>query len=431
MAITLGGLATGMDTNALVTELMKAQRQPIKRLENDKNFQKTRLTAFTDFDKRLKDLLSKAEAMETSQKFLVNKATLSSQEFFTVTASSTATTGAYNVEIVSLARQEKEVAAGVAEGFTSSAGGDLTINGKDVNIAAGSTLGQIRDAINGTADIGVKASIINDGTGTPYRLVFTADEAGANGVDITANTTELAFTSQPGSLAQIKVDGIDIFRTTNTVSDAIAGVTFDLIKGNQPGETTSLKVDTDLGAVKQKITDFVKSYNDIVSFVNNQKDASWGRESGLQSPKSRLQALLTTAVGGSNALQTLSGLGLATQKDGTLKTDDTKLSAALKDNLAGVTSLLAGGGGVEGITTKFKSYLTGVTNSVDGFLSARKKSTEAAVRRIDDSIERMEARLQKREKTLRAQFNALESLVGGMNSQSAFLTQQINAWNKY
>ena len=64
MAITLGGLATGMDTNALVTELMKAQRQPIKRLENERNYQKTRLTAFTEFDKKLKDLLSKAEAME-------------------------------------------------------------------------------------------------------------------------------------------------------------------------------------------------------------------------------------------------------------------------------------------------------------------------------------------------------------------------------
>jgi flagellar hook-associated protein 2 len=260
--------------------------------------------------------------------------------------------------------------------------------------------------------------------------VFTADTAGANGVDITANTTELSFTSQPGSLAQIKVDGIDIFRSTNTVSDAIAGVTFDLIKGNQAGETTSLKVDTDQGAVKQKITDFIKSYNDIVAFVNNQKDASWGRDSGLQSPKSRLQSFLTTEIGGSNALQTLSGLGFATQKDGTLKTDDTKLSAALKDNLAGVTTLLAGGGGVDGITAKFKSYLSGITSSVDGILTTRKKSTEAAVKRIDDSIERMEARLEKREKTLRAQFSALETLVGGMNSQSAFLTQQINSWNK-
>lgn len=429
MAITLGGLATGMDTNALVTELMSAQRKPIAQLEKDKNYLKTRLTAFADFDKKLKDLFSKAESMETSQKFLANKATLSSSEFFTVTASSIATTGAYNVEVVSLARQEKEVAAGVADGFTS-AGGDLTINGKTVTIAAGSTLGQIRDAINATADIGASASIINDGTGTPYRLVFTATKAGLNGVDISANTTDLAFTSQPGSLAQIKVDGINIFRTTNTVSDAIAGVTFDLVKGNLAGQTTSLKVDTDQSAVKQKITDFVKSYNDIVTFVNAQKDASWGRDSGLQSPKSRLQSLLTTAVGGSNALQTLSGLGLATQKDGTLKTDDTKLSAALKDNLTGVTTLLAGGGGVEGISAKFKSYLTGITSSVDGLLSSRTKSTDSAVKRIDESLLRMEARLEKREKTLRAQFNALESLVSGMNAQGAFLAQQISGWNK-
>ncbi|MHB1397783.1 MAG: flagellar filament capping protein FliD [Trichloromonadaceae bacterium] len=429
MAFTLGGLATGLDTNSLIKELMNAQRQPIKRLQNDKSFHKTRLTAYTDFDKKLKDLLAKAEAMETSQKFLASKATPSSKDYFGVTATTTAPSGNYNIEVVSLAKQEREVAAGVADGFTS-AGGELTINGKTVNITAGSTLEQIRGAINSTADIGVSASIINDGTGTPHRLVFTANQAGVNGVDISANTTDLAFTSQAGSLAQVKVDGIDIFRTSNTVADAIPGVTLDLVKMNPLGETTSLKVETDQDAVKQKLKDFVKSYNDIVSFIGNQKDASWGRDSGLQLPKTRLQNLLTTAIGGSGTLQSLSQLGLETQKDGTVVLNDAKLSKTLTDNLADVTSLLTGVNGGGGIVAKFKTYLKGVTDRVDGLLPSRKKSTEASVKRIDNSIEKLEMRLAQREKSMRAQFEALETLTSAMNSQGAFLANQINAWNR-
>lgn len=429
MAITLGGLATGLDTNSLISALMDAQRQPLKRLENDKSFHKTRLTAYTDFDKKLKDLLAKAEAMETSQKFLASKATPSSKDYFGVTATATAPSGNYNIEVVSLAKQEREVAAGVADGYTS-AGGELTINGKTVNITAGSTLEQIRGAINSTADIGVSASIINDGTGTPHRLVFTANQAGVNGVDITANTTDLAFTSQAGSLAQVKVDGIDIFRSSNTIADAIPGVTLDLVKMNPLGETTSLKVETDQDAVKQKLKDFVKSYNDIVSFIGNQKDASWGRDSGLQLPKTRLQNLLTTAIGGSGTLQSLSQLGLETQKDGTVVLNDAKMSKTLTDNLADVTNLLTGVNGGGGIVAKFKTYLKGVTDRVDGLLPSRKKSTEASIKRIDINIERMEMRLAKREKSLRAQFEALELLTSAMNSQGAFLANQINAWNR-
>lgn len=435
MAFTLGGLATGLDTNSLIKELMNAQRQPIKRLQNDRSFHKTRLTAYTDFDKKLKDLLAKAEAMETSQKFLASKATPSSKDYFGVTATTTAPSGNYNIEVVSLAKQEREVAAGVADGFTS-AGGELTINGKAVNIAAGSTLEQIRGAINSTADIGVSASIINDGsvnpdgTTSPFRLVFTATQAGVNGVDITANTTGLNFTSQAGSLAQVKVDGIDIFRTSNTVADAIPGVTLDLVKMNPLGETTSLKVETDQDAVKQKLKDFVKSYNDIVSFIGNQKDASWGRDSGLQLPKTRLQNLLTTAIGGSGTLQSLSQLGLETQKDGTVVLNDAKLSKTLTDNLADVTSLLTGVNGGGGIVAKFKTYLKGVTDRVDGLLPSRKKSTDASVKRIDNSIEKLEMRLAQREKSMRAQFEALETLTSAMNSQGAFLANQINAWNR-
>lgn len=430
MAINFGGLATGLDTNAIIEKMMELQRQPVDRLQREKVYQNNRLAAFKSFDTKLKDLLAKVEALSTTDQVLANKATLGSEEYLGATVSASAVKGTYAIEVVSLAKQEKEVAAGVADGFTT-AGGNLTINGKTVNVAVGSSLAQIRDAINGTAGIGAAASIINDGTGTPNRLVLTADQVGVNGVDITANTLELAFASQPGSQAHLKVDGIDIYRNTNTISDAMSGVTLDLVKGNLAGETTSLKVDTDQDAVKQKVKDFVKAYNEVFSFVKAQSDADWRSDSGFQSPLRRLRSLLTTAIGGSGAYRTLSALGLETQKDGTLSVNETKLTDAVSNKIADVSKLLVGEIGVEGSAAKFQAYLKGLTDSTNGILIAREKNTQSSVRRIDRNIESMTVRLDQKEANLLRQFNALEQLVSGMNSQSAFLGQQIAALNKY
>jgi flagellar hook-associated protein 2 len=137
-------------------------------------------------------------------------------------------------------------------------------------------------------------------------------------------------------------------------------------------------------------------------------------------------------VGGS--IGTLSQLGIKTQKDGTITLDSGKLTEAIKSDLAGVERLFAGEAGTEGIAGRFSSYLKGVTSSVDGLLVSRKNSTESARRSLDKSIDRTEMRLAQREKTIRAQFNALEKLVSSMNAQSAYVGQQMsmlnNLWSK-
>ncbi len=429
--ITFGGLATGMDTNAIVDALMQLERQPIERLETDKAFYNNRLSAFADFDTKLKSFMSKAEALDTSQELIVNKAALSSDDFFSVAADATALAGTYSIEVVSLARQEKEVSGGVADGWTS-AGGDVTINGKNVSIAAGSSLGQIRDAINGTAGIGVKASIINDGTVTPNRLVLTADNAGANGVDITASTLDLTFSpTQAGSQAHILVDGIDIYSNSNSITGAVSGVTIDLLKENAaPGDTTTLSVSTDHDAISKNIQEFVDAYNDIFSFIKAQKGSSWATDSSFRSVTRRLQSMLVDSVGGTGNFQTLSELGFRTDKtDGSLTIDSTALTTAIKDDLDSVVKLFAGESGVEGVASKFQSYLDGITDFVDGVYATKKKSTESTVSRIDKQMEMQEARLEQREKTLRAQFEAMETLVSGMNAQGSFLTQQMSLMN--
>lgn len=437
MSITLGGLATGLDTNSLISQLLKVERRPLERLQIEKSYQNTRLKAFTEFDTKLKDFLAKAEELETSKELLANDATLSSESYFGATASSTAPKGTYAVEVVSLAKVEKEVSNGYADKDAHDFGTGtlaLDVGGSAVSVNIDSTnnsLSGIRDAIN-AAGAGVSASIINDGDASnPYRLVLTADDA-ATTISMTTSLAggtlnDLPLTeTQTGSQAHIKVDGIDIYRTSNTVTDAIPGVTLDLVKKNETvGETTTLSVDTDLEAVSGKIDEFIDAYNGIVNFVQAQSDADWGSDSSFRSAKRRMQNLLTTAVGGTGSFQTLSELGLETQKDGTITIDSTKLNEAIQNDLESVEKLFVGESGVEGIATKFKSYLDGMTDSADGILASKKKTTESSVRRIDSQILRQEARLEKREEMLRAQFTAMEQLVSAMNSQGAYLSQQL------
>jgi len=102
------------------------------------------------------------------------------------------------------------------------------------------------------------------------------------------------------------------------------------------------------------------------------------------------------------------------------------LTDAIHNNLDSVEKLLVGEGDTEGVAVRFQDYLEGMTDSVDGLLASSKTSTEATVSRIDDRIEQLEMRLVKKEETMRAKFTALETLISGMNSQSDFLTQQLD-----
>jgi len=438
--ITFGGLASGIDTDTIVTQLMQLERKPIERLEKDKSYLNSRISAFSSLDSKLKALNTAAQALDSSTELAAYSATVSSSEYLGISASSSATAGSYEVEVQYLARQQKNVSNSTYASKTEGnfGNGTITINGTGITYSAGDSLTDIMEAVNtantGDSATGVAASIINDGSG--YRLVLTGEDASTSFtstvVDDGSGSYSLsAFsTSQTAQLATIEVDNITVTSKNNTFTDAIPGVTLTLNKVNASGEKTRVDVSTDTSAVKSKIDTFVSAYNSVISFIKDQDDASWGRDSGLQSVKRNLQNLLVSKVDGSGEYNYLVDLGFKTDEEtGLISVTSSTIEDAIKNNLADVEKLFVGESGVTGIAELFQDYLDSATSSVDGIYATRKTSTDSSLKYLESSMDKMEARLEQREKTLRAQFSAMEQLLSGMNSTSNYLTQQINSWS--
>lgn len=442
MAITFGGLATGLDTNALITELVNAERAPISRLQTDKNWMEGRLSAFRETNTKLSGLLEAVNALEDSDQYYTKKANISSDTFFSASASNSALAGtSYQIDVVSLAQVQKSF---TDTGFDSSSantfgtgtialdvGGEIT----DVEITAeNNSLEGIMEAIN-EAEVGISANIIYNGsqhlltfTGEDVATTFNIDSTGLTGGS--AVTLGTISTPQPSEQAHIIVDGIDIYSDSNTVENAIPGVTLDLLS-EEAGTKTQLTISEDNSALKKNVEKFVTAYNDIVSFIGSQStmgETDAGILSGdasLNQIKRSLQNRLTTFTDNEGSYKALSQLGLETQKDGTISLNSKIFDEAVSSDFDGVVSLISGTEDTDGVAQLFGDYLESMTDSTNGFLAGRESSINNNIKRIDRNIELQEARLVKREETLRAQFTAMEQLVSVMNAQSNYLTQQL------
>ncbi|TFW29509.1 flagellar filament capping protein FliD [Massilia horti] len=242
---------------------------------------------------------------------------------------------------------------------------------------ANQSLAGIRDAIN-KANIGVQASIVSDGSDNPYHLVITSNNTGASaalkisvsGVD--GNPPDAALASllgyDPGGAqnlsqtaaaqsAKLNVNGIAVTSSTNSVSDAIQGVTLNLATEG----STTLTVNRDTKSVSDAVNAFIKAYNDlnktIASLTGYNADAKAGGplqgDATVRAIQSSLRQQLGVAVEGlGGKLTTLSQIGIAFEKDGNLSLDSSKLNKAINDNFADIGGLFAAmGSASDGMVT--------------------------------------------------------------------------------
>jgi flagellar hook-associated protein 2 len=465
--ISFGGLATGLPTEDLVKSLMAVERRTIDRLEADKEYETLRLKAYGQFNTRLDDLRAAVGNLNVTSDVRTTSARLSSEE--SISASSNGgSVGSYDIAVAQLAQVQKTVADGLNSDSESLLGtGYFSINdvGIEVNCSNNSLQGLMASINTLSGETGVTASIINDGGDSEnYHLVLTGKDASTSfsvGYSFKDDVGEdIAFSAAHVRTAQKAVayiDGIPVVSNTNTLSGAIAGVTINLDKvsdiimpaadGNPPVyATTTLNIEADTDTLKEKLSTFVSSYNEIMDWIATgyqpvaKTDATADGESteeeslsdylrgdsSINSIKRSLQGILSDSVGSSGSLQILSEIGISTQSDGTLLLNNGKLDTALETKFNDVVKLLAGEDKVDGVMKKFNSFLVDTTSTTKGMYAEKRTRYEDAVKRLDNQILQKEPMMDKIEARIRAQFNAMELLVSSMNATGDYLTQQMD-----
>lgn len=445
MAITAAGVGSGIDVESIVSQLMALERQPLYNLQSKESTVKAQISAFGSLKSVISSFQDAMGNLGTEDKFKVFSSTSSDEAVLTATSDSTAAAGSYSLDIQRLAQNHKlgsdPIAAGTTFGGTAGDSLTLTVNGNasTIDLSSAQDLEAIRDAINSAGDNpGVTATIINAQTGDQH-LVLTADESGYDqrvelsyGGSINATTfnfstlnqDELGNTLTDPTMtkldASFTIDGISITSASNEVGNVVDGLSLNL-KGIG---TASLTVDRDTAAIKQSAQDFVDAYNAVISKISDLKSGSLGNDSSLRGIVSQMHSILNTAATGlSGSYSNLSELGIRTNgKTGKLELDSATFTTALNTDFASVSQVFTDA--TTGYATRFGALADGLLQT-DGLLDNRVNTLDARVKRYEQQQESLNARLDLKEKSLRAQYAALDSLIGSLNTTSAFLTANL------
>jgi len=448
--LTASGLSSGIDYETLIQQLIQVERVPVNRLESKKSTYEQKNAAYSDLASKVETLETAAEALRHFSDFGDKTVTVSDADILTGSASPSGITGTYSLVVselalahrlqagVGLSSEDDTIASGAGQ-FTFKIGEGGTEYTVDVN--ASMTLEEFKEAIN-NLDAGLNASIVDVGTGAdPYQLVLSSTETGAdNIVLITQDDTNLGFPVNDTTLssplhlrqpqdAEISADGLTVYRSSNTVTDLIPGVTLNLHKAD-PSTTVTFQVGEDREGVQEKIQALIDSYNDVIQFIDarnnyniedNQGDPLWG-EGTVRALVRGMGSIVSTGVEGlPDDLKALSQIGVSTNTDGTLSLDLGKLQDALDENLQGVTDLFVGDGETDGgIAEQLYQFAYKTTKSGNGEIAIRKDGLQKRIRDIDAEIEEQQGALDRMEVRLRAQFSALESLIASLQAQDQF-----------
>ena len=440
MAIaSFSGLASGIDSAALISGLGSVARQPITRLQSSQTTLKTQAARVDDLSSKLAALATAARALDTTDEVLATKATSANASVVSASASSGAATGAYALHVTSLATSTRAytdpVSANDQAGLFGTGTLSLTIGGTttDLSVEATDTLSSVAKKING-AGIGASAGLVYDGAN--WRLAVNGTDTGApnavtfgESAGLTLGLNKPANLIQPAANAAFEVDGLPMSSASNTVTTAINGVTLGLAAASEGAATTVVRVERDATALQTKVSAFVSAYNTVMSAISSEtpqggtvKAGALAGDSTLRSVQSSLRSTVSGTVAGlTGAYTNLASIGVSLDRYGTMSLDTAKLSTATAKDPAGVSALFAAETGTTGVMRSLATTIDGYVTSGTGVLATKAKSLRSRATGLQKTMDAMEARVSKYEDTLKKQFTALESLMSTLNSQSAQL----------
>ena len=388
------GIGSGLDVNGIVSKLMNVEAQPIVLLQNQQSSYQTKLSSIGSISSALSQLQSAMGGLTSLSSLQSMSATPSNSSVVTATAGSLAIPGSYNVGVTTLAQAQTLVATGQTSTTSAIGSGSsttltfsfgtttgTTTNGvyqagttftqdptqptKKVTIdSTNNSLTGIMNAIN-AANIGVTAAIVNDGSGTPYRLSLTSSSGAAHSMEVavsgdstlqsllnfdptkTAGSGQNMTETVSPKNAALTVNGLSITSASNTVTSAISGVTLNLTGTG----SSSLSVAYNSSSIQSAIQGFVNAYNTVNSTINtltayDPSTKSAGPLLGdfaTLSVQSGLRGILSQPLAGlgNKSITSLGQLGISFQKDGSLAFDTTAFASAAASNPSEIAAMFA------------------------------------------------------------------------------------------
>ncbi|HCO8217951.1 flagellar filament capping protein FliD [Escherichia fergusonii] len=458
------GVGSNLPLDTLLTNLTTAEKKRLTPISQQQSSNTARLTAFGTLKSSLEKFQTANTALNDAALFKSTTAVSSSTDL-TVSTTAGAAAGIYKISVSQLAQAQSirtttPVTDSKAIQGNSNSERTLVIkqDGKDKPLEIKLTSEQtslegLRDAIN-NADGGVSASIVkvkdND-----YQLVLTSSETGLenqmsvsvqgddklnqfisfNNPDVTGNNVEQIVEAQD---AKLSVNGINIERSSNTITDAPQGITLNLTKVVDDVTITVNKSDEKSTST---IKAWVEAYNSLVDTIGSltkytavdpgaeKQDTSNGAllgDSTVRTIQTGIRGQFSASANSGN-FQTLSQIGIT--QDGTtgkLKIDDDKLKKALSEHSVDVQQLLVGDGKETGITTKIAGLVKGYLAD-DGIIDSAQDSINSTLKKLTKQYLSVSASIDDTIARYQAQFTQLDTMMSKLNNTSTYLTQQFEA----
>ncbi|EMD1657436.1 flagellar filament capping protein FliD [Pluralibacter gergoviae] len=458
------GAGTNLDLNTLYDNLQTAEQSKLTPITTQQTSYKAKLTAWSVVTTALNKFQTASDALKNTDSIASAKVS-STNTAFSATLANSATAGTYSVEVSQLASSQSLLSPKVNSkdkdlGDSDLASRTITISQPGqktpmtVTLAQDKTsLADIRDAINKQQG-SVTASIIKADDNS-YYLSLTSKESGTtNQMTVSTDDSELAkyisydaagdksTMSEQVSAADavVKINGITITRSSNTITDAPEGITLTLNKTNA-GTAETLTVVKDNKPMTDAVQAFVDAYNSLQTTIASQtkytsvdkgasaQDTSNGDLVGdgtLRNIQTRLRSVITGSQPGAGSIQSLSMLGITQDVNGKLTVDSTKLNKALEEKSADVVTFLSGDGSKTGFATQTSALLTSMLAN-DGSVQNATDGINKTLKQLSDQYDTVNAQITSTMARYKTQFTSLSTLVSSLNQTSSYLTQQFNA----
>ncbi len=436
-----------------VKDIINAEREPIRQIENRKAKEQEKLKLVQEFTQRVRKLPEIYRELDSMKKFRELKADYPAKDLLDVTVDKDfAQPGEYQLEVTQLAGRHSMISDGfenkddeVGVGYFSYTlpSGDS----KSVYIGPGSnTLEGIVNTINAQKGLGVTASLVNDGSGSdrPWRVVVAAKKSGMENdiefPDFYFLDGDFRFYVDDERSAQnaiIKFNGFEIMSQANRF-ELLPGVTVDLKQAKEDFEFT-LQISEDIPKIAAKVKALVDAINNVLDFINKQNQVddktdtskTLAGDSTLFGIESRVRSWVFESfnvndpeVDEEEFYMRLSDVGIQFEKTGMLSFKEDKFKKSMEKDYQSVAMLFAGEG-------NFISNLKVLTESVvtqrGGIITSRENGIRERMKRMDGDIANKEANLARREVALKRQFSNLESLMSNMQGQQQYLAQALGS----